>query len=185
MPRTVSTLLTCLALTVLALGAPATADAGDPAAEAPPPNVRLTLAVGPGGEAVEATTYSMLCAGDGSPCRLSAGKRVPVPTVTSNAATSGEGRAVPIVSFQYQEVGLQASLQTTVLADGRIQLRGEVERSAAAPSPHRVAGLDLPEIAFLHHRVGGILEEGVPTTIAAQGGGGEGLEVEVTAEIVE
>jgi hypothetical protein len=104
-------------------------------AEAPPegtsipgtaPNVAVTLFVGksggPGG--ADEKVYRLLGQA-GSPARMLMGWRAPIPTRQSAADASD----APAMSFVYQNVGVSADLETDVLPDRRIRVRGQIEIS--------------------------------------------------------
>jgi hypothetical protein len=136
-------------LVLAALGA-ATAAATEPGpAEPSRPNVAVTLTVGKtGGEPAE-RSYRMV-AQDGSRASMLVGWRMPIPSMSKPA----EGAtAAPVLSYVYQNVGVNADLAIRILGSGRVLLEGTVEVSGAREGKQLATGETMPIIGTFNQRL--------------------------------
>jgi hypothetical protein len=123
-------------------------------------NVAITIKVGdtePDGGPSE-RTYRMVALSGGPTASLLMGWRMPIPT--SQAAADSDS-VTPVVSYVYQNVGMSADIETKVLSDGRLMLRGMIEVSGArAPTESRPELSELPVIGTFQQGLYVVLEDG-------------------------
>src|SRR6185436_11255248 len=84
---------------------------------------------------------------EGEKATVRIGDRIPIPTTTFNAASTGVGTVgVPITSFTYQNVGINIDLEPRVHHNREITLKGKVEISSLAGQVSAGGGLTQPII---------------------------------------
>lgn len=147
-----------------------------------PPNVQLTITVKEGSDNAE-KTYRVVAKGDDSRARVLAGRRVPIPTQTSEA----EGDGGSTTAYSYQNIGLMADLQAKVHPGSRVALRGEIEVSWPKESLRDKTGASrAPTIAAFQQRFSVVLDDGSPLELAAVASpDGGALAVRLQADILD
>ena len=126
-------------------------------------NLVVTLTVDEGGTS-PSRTYRVVTRDDGSPSRLNAGWRVPIPTATFASRDEGD-RPGTATSYTYQNIGLTAALETRAI-EGRIEVHGNLEISAAKRSDEDAAGGGAPTIGAFQQSFNVLLEPGQPLELA-------------------
>lgn len=145
-------------------------------------NVMITVRIldeKPGGETVD-HSYRVLSL-DGRSAELLTGWRYPIPTSEATAAAN----VSEVTSFSYQNVGVSANIDTRIIEQDRIQLRGVVEISDVEPGP-TFAGRAAPKLGTFRHRFHVVLADGASQLISQvpkPGGGSASLEL--TAQILD
>jgi len=151
------------------------------------PNVRLTLTMVDSDPGVrpEERTYEYVARDGGGKATLIMGWRVPIPTTRAADDAAGE----PITEYVYQNIGFTAYLWVTILEDGRILVRGQIEASGARQGPVEMrdsAKDDMPIIGTFQQELNVTLKEGKPLRLAEvpdpEGGR---VHLEIKAEVLD
>ena len=165
-------ILTAAFLTLVAIPLVAQAD-GSRRPGGDEPNIHFSLVISDidgSGNAQEQRIESL--AASGRAARLHTGWKVAIPVGRPDPQS-----AAPAVSYQYQDVGMSATLEGTALEDGRIRVSGRLEVSAldAARPAASAATAGLPQIVLYSHEFEAMLHAGAPTILAEapKPGGGE------------
>ena len=77
---------------------------------------------------------------EGEKATLHIGNRIPVPVSTFTAISTGTSPYQPVVSYQYQDVGIKVSMEPRVHHNGEVTLKLTVEVSNQGPDAPGVAG---------------------------------------------
>lgn len=154
----VPVLSACLILAI-AGSPPGFGDSGGSVGE----NLVVTITVDEGGSSAK-RSYRLLTRDDGSPSRLNTGWRVPIATATF-AARDESGDPGTATSFSYQNIGLTTTLHTKML-DGTIEVRGNLEISAATGSGQGAPRGGAPTIGTFHQEFNVLTEPGQPLELA-------------------
>ena len=77
---------------------------------------------------------------EGEKATLHIGSRIPVPVSTFTAISSGTSPYQPVVSYQYQDVGIKVSMEPRVHHNREVTLKLTVEVSNQGPNAPTVAG---------------------------------------------
>jgi hypothetical protein len=153
-----------------------------------PSNVLVTVSVGETGPGKEKSekSYKLLSL-DGQVSELLTGWRYPIPTSSFNTAAKAGGKPVPVTSFSYQNVGMTVNVETKIVAEGRVRLRGHIEVSGVdSDAPKSDASIPAaPKLGTFSHRFDTILADGVSATISSvphPGGGSIVVKLQVDVE---
>jgi hypothetical protein len=150
-------------------------------------NVRVTFTAGKlDGAAkkenkVPAKSLSLVVTSGGPPASLLTGSRVPIPKTTIETTADG---VVPVTSYTYQNIGFSAQVEATILPNGWIQVRADLEDSWIEDGPENDA--DQPVVETRNQQINVILQEGTPIEIVRSTDADDRIRwVDVEAEILD
>lgn len=169
---------TRLALALIGLSLPALAASPPPAASSTP-NVRVTFEVGKleGETKTAASSYQLVASGSGGPAQLISSSRVPIPSGDPEPGTT---------AFTYQNVGMEASLEVSLVGDDRIRLHGRLEASVIRERESTATGLAAPVIGTLRQDFDVVVQDGRSVRLARVEEPGAGtVYIDVVAELSE
>ena len=178
----VSALVTLVSLPLLAADESSSSRRGDDKA-----NVQFELSLTDTNDVGETTDRSVeALALDGTRIRLMTGWRIPIPTTTFNSANTVGSDIVPVTSYQYQDVGVSASLESRVVRGDKIRVSGQIEVSAIQQGDADSSRANAPKVGTFSHEFDVILADGVETTLAeVPKPGGGSLSLALAASILD
>ena len=130
-----------------------------------------------------ARSYSLICA-DGESSSLSSGARVPIPTTTTQDVSGADAKTV--TSLSYQNAGLSASLEASILGGGAVLLNARLEDSSFTGPMENSAGARPRDMRSMNQNLRVVLKEGKPLRVASiDNADGESFHLEIEADILD
>ena len=130
-----------------------------------------------------ARSYSLICA-DGEASSLSSGARVPIPTTTTQDVSGADAKTV--TALTYQNAGLSAFLEASILGGGVVLVNARLEDSSFIGPMDNSAGAKPRDMRSMNQNLRVVLKEGKPLRVASiDNADGESFHLEIEADILD
>ena len=130
-----------------------------------------------------AKSYSLICA-DGEASSLSSLARVPIPTTTTQDGSGTDEKTLS--SLSYQNAGLSASFEPSILGGRAVLLNARLEDSSFTGPMESSGGAKPRHMRSMNQNLRVILKEGKPLRVASiENAYGESFHLEVEADILD
>jgi hypothetical protein len=156
-------------------------------APAIPLEVQVVISRYQGEKKISSLPYMLAVNSDGVNSQLNIGANVPIPTTTFTPA--GPDKPVPLVSYNYSNVGTNIDCRVTTAEDGRFELTLSVDESTVVTNTESVSGAvsGAPVMRSFKSRNRLLLRDGQTRqyTAATDRVSGETIRIEVTLRVLK